>query len=269
MKKGVDMSRVFASALLTMTALASCLAVSAGQAAESAGFHHVHLNATDPAAAARWYAERLGGAAKKVGFFSAVGFGKTTIIFFQAKPGFAGSVGSAVDHIGFSYPNIEAKLKELGDAGVEIVSGVEQEGPIKYAFVKDPYGTLIEVVEDPEIQGFHHVHLAATDPATALAWYVDAFGGQQAKFAGIIPGVRYGDVWLLAKKVKETPAATKGRSVDHISWAFADLDESAKELKSQGVKFESEPFAFGSGKIAFVVDPAGVRIELVGPAKKN
>ena len=76
-------------------------------------------------------------------------------------------------------------------------------------------------------------------------------------------------MWVLAKKVKETPAATKGRSIDHLSWAFADLDEAAKELKAGGVKFESEPFAFGSGKIAFVVDPTGVRIELVGPASKK
>ena len=252
--------------------LAACVAlvlVVPAEGAPAASFHHVHLNVTDPAAAAQWYADNMGGEAKKIGFFSATGFGKTTIIFFQAKPGFAGSVGSAVDHIGFSYKDIEAKLKQLADAKVEIVSGVEQEGPIKFAFVKDPWGTLIEVVEDPEIQGFHHVHLAATDPAAALAWYTEAFGGQVSRFAGLIPGVRYGDVWLLAKKVNESQAPTKGRSIDHISWALPDLDDTAKELKAKGVKFESEPFAFGTGKIAFVVDPAGVRIELVAPASKK
>jgi catechol 2,3-dioxygenase-like lactoylglutathione lyase family enzyme len=251
-------------ALLTL-----CVAALAPRAlALSANFHHVHLNATEPAKAARWYAKHLGGEATKVGFFNAVRFGKTIIIFFQAKPGFAGSVGSSVDHIGFSYKDIAARMKQLADGGVEIVSGIEQEGPIKYAFVKDPYGTLIEVVEDPEIEGFHHVHLAVPDPQAALDWYAKAFGGEPARFAGLIPGIRYGDVWLLVKKVKEPQAATKGRSIDHISWAFDDLDAAAPELKAQGVNFESEPFAFGTSKIAFVVDPLGVRIELVGPAKK-
>ncbi|MEX0679719.1 MAG: VOC family protein [Pirellulales bacterium] len=254
------------SSVLAMVAAA---AVAPARSAIAADFHHVHLNVTDPAAAAKWYADNLGGEAKKIGVFSAVGFGKTVIIFFLAKPGFAESKGSAVDHIGFSYKDIHAKMKELADNKVEIVSGVEQEGPIKYAFVKDPWGTLIEVVEDPEIQGFHHVHLAVTDPKTALAWYTSAFGGQVTRFAGIIPGIRYGDVWLLVKKVAQPAAPTKGRAIDHISWSFADLDEAAVELKAKGVKFESDPFTFGTSRVAFVVDPVGVRIELVAPAKKK
>jgi len=237
--------------------------------AEPARFHHVHLTATDPAAAAKWYADNLGGEAKKVGFFSAVGFGKTVIIFFQNKGDFPESHGSSVDHIGFSYGDIHAKMKELAANDVEIVSGVEQEGPIKYAFIKDPWGTLIEVVEDPEIQGFHHVHLAVPDPRKALDWYTNAFGGEVTRFAGILPGIRYGDVWVLVKKVAQPAAPTKGRSIDHISWALPDLDESADELKAKGVEFESKPFVFGTSKIAFVVDPHGVRIELVAPATKK
>jgi catechol 2,3-dioxygenase-like lactoylglutathione lyase family enzyme len=255
--------------LLVVLAIVAVAVVAPARSAAAADFHHVHLNVTKPVEAAKWYAENLGGEAKKVGFFNAVGFGKTVIIFFQAKPGFPPSDGSAVDHIGFSYKDIHAKMKELEAGGVEIVSGVEQEGPIQYAFVRDPWGTLIEVVEDPEIQGFHHVHLAVTDPRAALAWYTSAFGGQVTRFAGILPGVRYGDMWVLVKKVAEPAAATKGRSIDHISWAFADLDEAAVELKAGGVNFESEPFTFGTSRIAFVIDPSGVRIELVGPAKKK
>lgn len=213
----MNLSTVTHRVALALCVSALGLTASVAAAATAAGYHHVHLNATDPAAAAKWYADNLGGQAKKLGFFSAVGFSKTIIIFFQAKPGFEGSVGSAVDHIGFSYKDISAKMKDLAEAKVEIVSGVEQEGPIKYAFIRDPWGTLIEIVEDPEIEGFHHVHLAATDPAASLAWYVAAFGGETSRFAGLIPGIRYGDMWVLTKKVKDAPAATKGRSIDHFS----------------------------------------------------
>jgi catechol 2,3-dioxygenase-like lactoylglutathione lyase family enzyme len=237
--------------------------------ASGANFHHVHLNAPDPAAAARWYVENFDGQTTKVGIFQAVGYGKVSILFFKGKENGPPSKGSAVDHIGFSYKDIEAKLKTLAAANVEIVSPIQQEGPIKYAFVKDPWGTLIEVVQDPEIEGFHHVHLATTDPRSTLQWYTDAFGGEVTRFAGLIPGVRYGDVWVLVKKVNEAPAPTKGRAIDHISWGFSDLDAAATDLKSKGVKFDSGPYTFGNAKIGFVRDPNGVLIELVGPGPKK
>jgi catechol 2,3-dioxygenase-like lactoylglutathione lyase family enzyme len=238
-------------------------------AAPLARYHHVHLSAPDANAAVDWYVKHLGGEKSKAGIFVTAAYGRTSLLFFQVKAGFPGSVGSSVDHIGFSYPDIHAKMRELKNSDVEIVADVEQEGPIKYAFVKDPWGTLIEVVEDANVSGFHHVHLATTDPQTTLRWYTEAFGGEVARYAGLIPGIRYGDMWVLAKKVKQEPAGTKGRSIDHLGWAFDDLDAAAVELKAKGVKFQSEPFAFGNGKVAFIEAPGGVRIELVGPAAKR
>ncbi len=262
-------SRVPIVIIAGTVAVAWSLAVVAPCRAAEAAFHHVHLNAADPAAAAHWYEANVAGKAVKSGIFQTVEFGKTKLIFYKGKPDGPPSKGSAVDHIGFSYPDIEAKLKQMADAGVEIVSGVEQEGPIKYAFVKDPWGTLIEVVQDPELVGFHHVHLATTDAKATLEWYTGAFGGHVEKFAGLIPGIRYGDMWVLVKTVRTAPAPTKGRAVDHISWSFADLDAEAARLKTAGVKFKSGPYPFGGGKIAFVEDPQGVLIELVGPAGKK
>jgi catechol 2,3-dioxygenase-like lactoylglutathione lyase family enzyme len=259
-----------AAHLTTALLLLSPLATSAAQPPASAPraiFHHVHLTALDPAAALDWYLKHLGGQMTKVGPFNAVLSNNINILFTKGRDGYAGSVGSSVDHIGFSYDDIDAKMKELEAAGVEIVSGVEQEGPIKFAFVKDPFGTLIEIVQDPEIKGFHHIHLATTDPQATLKWYADAFGGEITRFAGLIPGIRYGNVWTLAKKVPEARAATKGRAIDHVSWGFGDLDAAAVELKAKGIKFVSGPISFGGGKIAFIEGPDGVRIELVGPGK--
>ena len=253
---------------LICASLLGVAAVPRVEAVESV-FHHVHLNSTDPVAAAKWYADNWGGEAKKSGIFNTTAFDKVVFIYFKARPGFEGSSGSVVDHIGFSVPDLKAKLAELDAAGVEIVSGIDTSESIPFAFVKDPWGTLIEVLEDPAIEGFHHVHLASVDPQATLAWYQAAFGGEVTRFAGLVPGIRYGDVWLLVKQVNEAPAATKGRSVDHISWGFKDLDAESERLKSQDVKFTMQPTAFGSGKIAFIVDPAGTLIELVGPAKKK
>ena len=136
-------------------------------AASAADFHHVHLNVTDPAAAAKWYHKNLGGEAVKGNGQDAIAFGKTKIEFAMVLEKTPPSVTSAVDHIGFAYPNIEAKMRELAASDVEIVSGIQQEGPIKYAFIRDPWGTLVEVVEDRNVSGFHHIHLATPDPAGA------------------------------------------------------------------------------------------------------
>ena len=261
------MAASVAAALIVVAPAARATAEPAASAPRAI-FHHVHQIASDPAAANDWYLKHFGGTPTKVGPFPAVAYGDTNFLFFKGKEGFAGSVGSSVDHTGFSCKDIEAKMKELADAGVEIVSGIEQEGPIKFAFVKDPWGTTIEILEDPEIVGFHHIHLATTDPQATLNWYVNAFGGEISKFAGIVPGIRYGDAWVLVKKVSGQPAPTKGRSIDHVSWGFLDLDAAAVDLKAKGVRFASEPIAFGGGKIAFIEGPDGVRIELVGPGPK-
>ncbi len=244
------------------------IAADAASAEPRSIFHHVHLTASDPKEAINWYLDNFGGKVTKIGPFDAVLSNGVLFVFFKGtREGFPGSVGSSVDHVGFSYADIDAKLKDLEKAGVEIVSGVEEEGPIRYAFVKDPWGTLIELVEDPTITGFHHIHLATPTPKETLQWYADAFGGEVTRFQGLIPAIRYGNVWVLAKKVAEVRAPTKGRSIDHVSWGFADLDGAAKELKAKGVEFVSGPLSFGGGKIAFVKGPDGVRIELVGPDK--
>lgn len=228
--------------------------------AAPAAFDHVVLNVPDPAAAARWYAKNLDG--KPAGAGSpAVAFGRTTIQFAKAAPGTAGSVGSVIDHLGFGYRDLDAAMQRFADSGVEIVSKIEQEGPIRYAFVKDPWGTLVEAVEDREIVGFHHIHLATPDPRATLAWYTDTLGGEVTRYAGILPGIRYGDVWLLVKKVKDPRAPSKGRSIDRVSWSVGDLKKATEDLKARKVQFE--PAYFAPEKGVRITDPIGVRIELV------
>ncbi len=74
-------------------------------------------------------------------------------------------MGSGIDHLVFSYVNIDVAMQRFARDRVRIVSGgVEKDGPVRYAFIHDPWSTLIEVVEDPEIRGFHHIHLATADP---------------------------------------------------------------------------------------------------------
>ncbi len=116
-------------------------------------------------------------------------FGRVTLRFRKVADTAEGSVGSAIDHLGFAYPDIVAKMRELAANDVEIISAIETEGPIKYAFVRDRWNTLLEIVEDAEITGFHHVHIATTNTRGTLDWYQHSLSGERSRFAGVLPGV--------------------------------------------------------------------------------
>jgi catechol 2,3-dioxygenase-like lactoylglutathione lyase family enzyme len=128
--------------------------------------------------------------------------------------------------------------------------------------VEDPWGVSLTILHDPDILGLHHVQLRVPDPESALAWYLEVFGGVQGTLKGRVAGVRYGSVWLLAEPGDSKPSA--GRAIDHIAWRTPDLEAKAAELVSRGVAFTITPRQFNETvRISFVQGPAGTRIELL------
>lgn len=245
--------------------VAICAVCCNSAVAADAPYHHLHLTATDAAEAAAWYAEHMGGELAASG--QVVDYDGVLVVFF-VKEEFPGSDGSSVDHIGFSFPDLAAKMSSFEAAGIKILSEVRDvQGKFKFAFVEDPWGTKIEVMEDPNQVGFHHIHLKSADPDATFDWYEAAFGGARERFAGMLPALRYGSVWLLVQNSRGAEvAATTGRAIDHLGWSFPDLAAAAVELKARGVKFTMEPRPFRDLQIAFIEGPDGVSIELVQPA---
>ena len=170
-----------------------------------------------------------------------------------------------IDHLGLSFTNLEAKVKELEAAGARVITPLrEAPGLFKLAFVQDPFGVKLELVEDAELLGFHHIHLRVPDPEAALAWYVQMFGGERSKLKGRLDAVKYAnpDVWLLAQKA-DGAAPSQGRAIDHLGWRATDIDAKIAELKQKGVQVTGEPRDVRDLRVAFVEDPSKVRIELV------
>jgi len=226
---------------------------------------HIHLSVPDPAKGVEWYRKYFGGQTMPEGADRLL-FGETRLNFLKNEKG-QPSTGSAIDHLGFSVPDLDAKMKEFEAGGVKIASPARDvAGLFKLAFVEDPWGTRIEVVQDPEKLGLHHVHLRAPDSAAALAWYKEKFGGETAKLKDRIDGLKYGGVWILVTRGDAAPS--DGHAIDHIGWRTNDLAAKAAELKAQGVKFttEPQPLTLASGvkvNIAYLEGPAGAKIELV------
>ena len=229
--------------------------------ADTLPYDHMHISVPDPAKAAEWYMKNMGGT--KAEGPNQVLFGSTLFMFRQATDA-TPSAGSVIDHIGFSFPNLDAKMTEWQAAGIKVVTPVRDvAGLFKLGFIEDPWGVKIEVVQDAETLGFHHIHLRATDPEVMFKWLSDSFGGERAKLKGRLDALKYGTVWVLAQKAPEPPPPSAGRAIDHLGWRAASLDGTAAELKSKGVKFTTEPRAAGVLKISFVEGPDGLRVEVL------
>jgi catechol 2,3-dioxygenase-like lactoylglutathione lyase family enzyme len=262
------MRRVVLLAAIVCSAL-GVFATSA--AAQTFPYDHIHLNVPDPAAAANWYVKYFGGRPNLEGPDRLM-FGSTRLLFIKkadAKP----SAGSAVDHIGFSFADLDSKMKEFEAAGIKVVTPVRDvQGLFKLGFVEDPWGTRIEVVQDPELLGLHHIHMRGPNPDDVFAWLLAKFGGERTKLKGRIDAVKYsaagfGDMWILVQRGEAEPS--EGHAIDHIGWRSSGaLAKTIDTLRGQGVTILTEPRPLplpnGPGvNFAYVAGPAGAKIEIV------
>jgi lactoylglutathione lyase len=256
--------RLSAIPVLILSFLFASSAHSASAQAATLPYDHVHLAVPDQPAAVEWYRKNLGGQLSAEGK-DRVTFGTTRFIFLKAEHA-QPSAGTAIDHIGFSFADLDAKMKEFEAAGVKVVTPVRDvSGLFKLGFIEDPWGTKIEVVQDPETLGFHHVHLRSPDPAASLAWYRERFGGEPAKLKGRIDGLKYESLWVLVAKGDAIPSV--GHSIDHVGWRVPDLDKTLAALKAKNIKVLQGPTALtlatGVVHFSFVEDPNGTKIEIV------
>ena len=262
------MRRAILSAALLSLALG---AATRSASAQTFPYDHLHLNVPDPAAAAAWY-EKYFGAQRLAEGPDRLMFGSTRFLFMRkadAKP----SSGSVVDHLGFSFPDLAAKMKEFEAAGIKIVTPMrDAPGLFKLAFVEDPWGTRIEMVQDPELLGLHHIHMRAPDPDEVFTWLQAKFGGERTKLKGRIDGIKYGaagfsSVWILVQRGESEPS--EGHAIDHIGFrSVGPLGATIDGLRAKGVTVTSEPrplaMANGPGvNFSYVAGPAGARIEIV------
>ncbi len=247
--------------------LATGVAALISSPAFASEYHHMHLTAPDADAGARWYVAHMGCDAVE-GRSNAAQCGDTVFLFSAREPT-GGSVGSSVNHIGFSFIDLDAKAQELAAAGVELEGPVRDiPGLFKIAFLVDPWGSRIELVEHDAYLGFHHIHLASREPAETLAWYENVFGGERARMLDRLDAILYGDIWLLVSGTEEEVDGTQGRAVDHLGFSFPNLDDALAEMREKGVEVTMEARDITSptaARIAFVNGPDDVRIEVVQP----
>ncbi len=190
-------------------------------------FDCLALNASDPAAAADWYARHFGGELLESIAGAAARFqaGEGTADLHWQHAGSPGpSIGTGLDHSGWSVENLDrVHAAMLGDGATEFWEP-RHFGPAKLyiSFVTDPWGAKIELLEDTAHPGFHHVHILGPDCEEDRAWLLEHVPGPAETFKDVLLAVNYGTMRVLFRQTDDDLEPTAGRAIDHLAWTTAN-----------------------------------------------
>jgi len=70
-------------------------------------------------------------------------------------------------------------------------------------------------------------------------------------------------------KTKYYELYDSGSELDHLAFWTGGVDKRFRELTSKGAKAAVKPFSEGGYRLAFVKDPDGIWIELIGSDKRT
>jgi catechol 2,3-dioxygenase-like lactoylglutathione lyase family enzyme len=244
---------------------------------------HHHFNASDPAEHKRFWVDTLGGRLGTFGDDVEIVMFPDALIFMRDQTPTGPMIGSTVNHVAFSVPDLRRIVDRVKAAGFQMITAeeapsgvpvrddigiVEGGGPVSgIAYVLGPDGIKIEVVEMPaqaEPIVSHHIHFFGDDAQEMRAGSMDMFGA--AERPGQVNGIIGADLPGLGLSFSTLAgsAGTEGRTLDHIGFEVEDLEAFTRRLEARGVSLDveyREVPALGLA-IAFVTDPWGTRIEL-------
>ena len=273
-------------AILLLTAPSVCTAqiLVAGQGPVVYGHHH--LNTTNMDAQKKFYVNTLGGVLVQFGSGDRqqeiIKFPNVLMFFRPMQAPTGGSIGTTVNHIGFSVPDLKplvARIRANGykmittdsvAANVKVTDDIAAASPTtNIAFALGPEDVKVEFVEVKSQKApiqLHHIHFFGEMNTEMQAWYAKTFG---AKILPANPGSAFVQDELPGVLLNFTPsptptAGTTGLSIDHIGFEIKDLEAFTKKLEAAGIKLD-RPYTkvpqLGIA-IAFIKDPWGTNIEM-------
>ena len=245
---------------------------------------HHHLNVTDVAAHTRFWVDTLGGKAGTFATGTPIVLFPNALIFMREQSPTGSSIGSTVDHVGFSVPNLRSVVDRLVAGGYQMITAAHSPpgseivddirivpggGPVSgIAFVLGPDDVKVEVLEMAGQQrpiASHHIHFFGDEAEQMREWYVDVLGATAQQGAG--PGFVVANLPGLSMNFTDTgpaTAGTQGRVIDHIGFEVDGLEALVARLEARGIKpdvpYREIPAA--GLAIAFFTDPWGTYIEL-------
>jgi len=182
---------------------------------EALHFHHVHLNSTDPKAAAEYYPKPFAQSATKTTFngFEAVKTGNIFLLFTKVATTPQNELTgpqTSVWHFGWNTPNsrqYDENFRKMGltiaqmwdaadgklvDMSSDTLPGLPTQEQILemrekgtqptreggFGYLRGPDGAMIENAQAGTTERFNHVHMYHEHPRCAMAWYVTHLGAR-------------------------------------------------------------------------------------------
>jgi hypothetical protein len=200
-------------------------------AVEPLHFHHVHLNSTDPKAAAAYYPKpfALSAAATTFNGFEAVKTGNVYILFTKVPTTPQNELTgpqTSVWHFGWNTPDsrkYDENFRKMGlaiaqmwdaadgklvDMSSDTLPGLPTQEQILemrakgtqptrqggFGYLRGPDGAMIENAQSGTTERFNHVHMYHEHPRCAMEWYVTHLGAKMpAGRGGSAPAETAGD----------------------------------------------------------------------------
>ena len=247
-------------------------------------YGHHHFNTTDMAAQKRFFVDTLGGKLATIGTnnLEVIEFPNVFLFFRPMQQPTGGTIGSTVNHVGFSAPDLKPLVAKIKANGFKMITSESVASTVKVtddiaaanpttniAFALGPEDIKVEIVEVKGQQApiqLHHIHFFGQQNTEMQAWYAKTFGAKllppnpaSAFVQDTLPG--------LALNFTPSPAATvgtTGRAIDHIGFEIKNLEAFTKKLEADGIKLE-RPYTKVAAlniAIAFIKDPWGTNIEM-------
>src|SRR5262245_36330006 len=230
---------------VTAVVVAATMSIGRAQSRTTLPYDHIHLN--EPAAeASQWWEKNIPGARRITEAPNRLMYGAVRLMFLGATAT-GGSDGSVIEHLGFSVRDLDATMRALAAINTKVIEPVKAMPRLyKSALVESPWGSRIQLVEDSDLVGLHHVQLRTADPEATFAWLLDKFGGERTRIKGQIDSVKYAGVqgfttvYIVAAQGSSVPS--QGRAIDHIGWrSIATINETKGMLEGKKVELTSQP----------------------------
>jgi catechol 2,3-dioxygenase-like lactoylglutathione lyase family enzyme len=109
--------------------------------------HQVHFFTPDIDGMQKWYLTNLGGTGQALGKVKVVNLPGVMLLFSPTDTPVVGTKGRVLDHVGFEVKGLEDFCKTLEANGVKLDTPYRRSPQLAVAFLTDPWGTRLELVE--------------------------------------------------------------------------------------------------------------------------
>ena len=233
---------------------------SADEQRESAHFHHVHLNVTDPRETLRFYQFMFGAIQMRFrGAADALFTERSFILFNEVGEPPPSELASGIWHIGWGSVDVPNEYRWWKDQGMKVHTPIY---PLGRGFVSYWNGPDHEVIE-LNTQGHHrfsHVHFMAADVNETARWYTENLGlrgrppvprpADMSKVRAWSTGFRCDNVsfivygqpnyeprppwWRWDPLTEFQPQ--QGRVIDHIAFSYRKIEPAFERMQQSGVE---------------------------------